>query len=249
QMHLPPLERKFDNGQSAYPDMILWHRTGLEPEIEELLRSKGREHFSVRYIYRSAVANYYIDEKGECFLIVDPEKNPRDHAGFPHDYRCFWNGQPRVSDVSIGIEVESGFTGNFTAAQLAACRKLQEVLRGRFIIADHRILDHRKVACRRGRGPALLRGRKADGLTSYERRALGIVPVLDPDVLRGLVDPNLDTIQQRYTDSEDYWYRVAPDPDLEKTARLVGWRLENGLWLRPEPAGNLQQAVPSSFSY
>jgi len=246
ERYLPPLKRLLEDGKAAYPDMILWHRTGLEPEIEEVLRSKGREHFSVRYIYRAAVTNYYIDEKGRCFLIVDPEKNPRHHAGYPRDFRCFWNGQARISDVAIGIEIESGFTGSLSRKQLATAKKLQEFIRGRFIIGDQRILDHRKVACRRGPGLTLLRGRKADGLTASERRALGIEPLLDPDVLRGLVDPNLDTIQRRRLDSEDYWYRVALDPDLEKSARLVGWRLENGLWQRPGPAG-VQKTESSSF--
>ncbi len=246
ERYLPPLERLMADGSPAYPDMILWHRTGLEPEVEEVLRSKGREHFSVRYIYRAAVANYYIDEKGRCFLIVDTDKNPRDHAGYPQDYRCLWNGQTRISDVSIGIEVESDFTGNFTQAQLATCKKLQEVIRGQYIIGDRRVLDHRKVACRRGPGLTLLRGRKADGLTAYERRVLGIESLLDPDVLRQVVDPNLDTIQKRRLDSEDYWYQVALDPDLEESARLVGWRLEDGLWLRPDLAG-VQKEMPSSF--
>ena len=243
ERYLPALRRRLADGSAAYPDMILWHRTGLEPEIEELLRSKGRKHFSVRYIYRAAVTNYYIDEKGLCFLIVDPEKNPRDHAGSPHDFRCFWNGQLRVSDVAIGIEVEGGFTGNLSRAQLATCKKLQEVIRGRYIIGDQRILDHRKVACRRGPRLALLRGRKADGLTASERGALGVKALLDPDVLRGLVDPNLDTIQRRQLDSEDNWYRVALDPGLEESALLMGWRLENGRWLRPEVAGGESQKI------
>jgi N-acetyl-anhydromuramyl-L-alanine amidase AmpD len=245
ERYLPPMERKLADGSRAYPDMILWHRTGLEPEIEEVLRSKGKEHFSLRYIYRAAVTNYYIDEKGNCFLIVDAEQNPRNHAGYPVDFRCLWNGQARVSDVSIGIEVEGGFTGNFNQAQLSTCKKLQEVLRGKFIIADHRILDHRKVACRRGPDLVLLRGRKADGLTSYERRVLDINAILDPDVLRGLVDPNLDIIQQRRLDSEDYWYNVEMDKDQQESARVVGWRYENGLWLRP--GLEEQQAIPASF--
>ncbi|HUU29447.1 MAG TPA: N-acetylmuramoyl-L-alanine amidase [archaeon] len=247
EKYLPPLERLLENGSPAYPDMILWHRTGLEPEVEDLLRSKGREHFSLPYIYRMAVSNYYIDEQGHCFLIVDPEKNPRHHAGYPYDFRCFWNGQSRVSDISIGIEIESGFFGDLSSAQLATARKLQEVIRGLFIIPDDRILDHRKVSCRRGPGLLLLRGRKVDGLTPSDRQALNLISVPDPDVLLGILDANLDMLQQRQADSTDYWYGVRIDPDLESSARIIGWRLVDGIWQRPALPGG-QKAYPSSSS-
>ena len=101
------------------------------------------------------------------------------------------------------------------------------------------------MACRRGPDLTLLRGRKADGLTAYERRVLDINPILDPDVLRGLVDPNLDIIQQRRQDSEDYWYNVEMDRDQQESARMVGWRHENGIWLRP--GTEKQQTIPASF--
>ncbi|MEA2063393.1 MAG: N-acetylmuramoyl-L-alanine amidase [Gemmatimonadota bacterium] len=236
ERYLPPLERRLADGSPAFPDMILWHRTGLEPEIEEVLRSRGRKHFSLRYIYRTAVTNYYIDENGLCFLVVDPEKNPRDHAGHPNDYRCFWSGQARVSDISIGIEIESGFLGSLSRAQLATARKLQELIRSRYIIQDDRVLDHAKVAVRRGPDRSLRRGRKADKLTVAERGVLGIGPILDPDVLRGLVDPNLDELQVRQKDSDDYWFHVELDPDLEQSARMAGWRKAGGRWLRPGAA-------------
>jgi len=233
EKYLPPLKRLLADGTPAYPDMIIWHRTGLEPEVEQLLREKGKKHFSLRYIYRMAVTNYYIDENGLCFLIVDPEKNPRDHSGNPCDFRCFWNGQTHVSDISIGIEIESGFYGDLSRRQLETARKLQEVIRARFIIPDERVLDHRKVACRKGPGPRLVRGRKADGLSPSDRLALNIAPTLDPDVLRGIVDPNLNIIQHRQADSTDYWYRVPIDPDLETSARKVGWFFAEGSWQPP----------------
>jgi len=237
EKYYPPLERKLADGSPAYPDMLLWHRTGLEPEIEEILRSRGKQHFSLRYIFRTAVANYYIDENGQCYLIVDPEKNARDNAGSPYDYRCFWDGEANVSDVSIGVEVEGWFQGDLSAAQLETALRLKQMLRSRWIIPESRVLDHRKVACRRGPDLRLERGRKADGLSRSDRLALGIQPVLDPDVLRGVVDPNLDGIQARQTDSLDYWFKVELDPDLEETAGRVGWRLQEGRWLRPGAPG------------
>ena len=230
-----PFQRRLPDGKPAYPDMILWHRTGLEPEVEEILRTRGKKHFSLRYIHRTAVANYYIDESGECFQVVDPEKNARDHAGAPFDFRCLWEGQTNISDVSIGVEVEGWFLGGLSPQQLATARKLQEMLRSRWIIPVERVLDHRKVACRRGPDRKLLRGRKADGLNASDRMALGIVKVLDADVLRRLVDPNLDEIQGRQSDNLDYWYNVELDPDLVETAELIGWRLDAGSWRRPAP--------------
>jgi len=241
QKYLTPLNRKFADGTPAYPDMIVWHRTGLEPEVEEVLRSKGRKQFSARYIYRMAAANYYIDESGNCFLIVDPEKNPREHAGHSIDFRCFWNGLQRVSDVSIGIEIEGGFLSVLSSKQLETARKLQEVIRGRFIIPDERVLDHKKVACRRGPDLRLLRGRKADGLTASDRAAIGIKPVLDPDVLRGIVDPNLNEIITRRADSTDYWYMVEIDPDLEESARRSGWQLSGRRWLSPDEVMQIEE--------
>jgi hypothetical protein len=233
ERYYPPLERRLPDGGRAYPDMLLWHRTGLEPDAEQLLRLKGRQHFSLRYIYRTSVANYYIDESGLCFLVTDPEKNARDHAGSPHDYRCFWDGQANISDVSLSVEVEGWFLGDLSASQHETMRRLQEMVRSRWIIPMQRVLDHRKVACRRGPDLRLERGRKADGLSASDRLALSIPPILDPDVLRGLVNPNLDGIQARQADSLDYWCGVPLDPDLEESARLTGWRPDNGRWLRP----------------
>ncbi len=244
--HLPPLKRQFDSGQSAYPDMILWHRTGVEPEVEKALRKKKRSHFSLNYIYRMAVTNFYIDELGNCYLIVDPDKNSRDHSGNPADYRCFWNGVNRVSDVSIGIEIEAWFTSQLTAAQLETARKLQQVLRSSYIIPDERVLDHKKVATRRGPDGVLVRGRKADGLTVSDRAAIGIEPVLDPDVLRGLVRPNLDDIALRRADSTDFWFNVELDPDLLTTIRLSrqGTDESTDTVRAPVPAS---VPIPSSF--
>ncbi len=234
--YLPPLKRQFDNGKPAFPDMIIWHRTGIEPEVEKILREKKRSQFSLNYIYRKAVTNFYIDELGKCFLIVDPDKNPRDHSGNPDDYRCFWNGLNRVSDVSIGIEIEAWFTSELTADQLQTARKLQQVLRSSYIIPDERVLDHKKVATRRGPGGILVRGRKADGLTGSDRAVIGIEPVLDPDVLRGLVSPNLDDIALRRADSTDFWFEVELDPDLLSSARLAGWKLSGRFWSAPAAA-------------
>ena len=180
------------------------------------------------------MANYYIDEDGKCYLIVDPDKNPRDHAGHSVTYRCFWNGESRVSDVSIGIEIESGFLGDLNPAQLKAARKLNEYLCSRWIIDPDRNIDHRKVGSRMGPGLMLTRGRKSDGLTLVDRRAIGIEhQVLDVDVLRGLVDPNLDELQQRRLDVDDFWFGVYPDPDLEISAQMVGWKFVGGQWIRP----------------
>jgi hypothetical protein len=233
EQYFPPLERHLEAGRPAFPDLLVWHRTGLDPEIGEILRAKGREHFSLRYIFRTSVTNYYIDEHGYCYLITDPEKNPRDHAGASYDYRSFWAGEPRVSDVSIGVEIESGFQGDLSLEQIDTARLLQEMLRCRFIIPLERIVDHRKVACRRGPDQRLVRGRKADGLTLADRQALGLAPVLDPDVLRSIVDPCLDDIQLRQSDSLDYWFKVPLDPDLETSARRVGWWMDGGFWRRP----------------
>ncbi|MFH1071051.1 MAG: N-acetylmuramoyl-L-alanine amidase [Candidatus Glassbacteria bacterium] len=247
QQYLPPLGRELADGSPAYPDMIVWHRTGLEPEIEKVLREKGRTQFSLRYIFRMAVTNYYIDERGNCFLIVDPDKNPRDHAGSPAAFRCFWNGEGRVSDVSVGIEIEAGFQSVLTQAQLETARKLQQMIRSLYVIPADRVLDHRKVASRRGPGLRLLRGRKADGLTPGDRIAIGIPVVLDPDVLRGVADPNLNEIQQRRADSNDYWYLTDVDPDLEESARAAGWHQDDGRWYSPaDSGGDLPVVQPSS---
>ncbi len=233
EKYLPPMERRLADGSPAFPDMIVWHRTGIDPQTARLLHSRGRSHYSLRYIYRMSACNYYIGEDGRCFLIVDPGQNPRQHAGQPEDLRCFWNGESRISDVSIGIEIEGGFFGDLSPAQLESARRLQQVLRGMYVIPAERVLDHRKVACRRGPGPSLVRGRKADGFTLADRLAMGIDPVLDPDILRGLADPNLVELQQRQTDITDFWYGVQIDPDLESVARLTGWSLTGGLWYRP----------------
>jgi len=99
-------------------------------------------------------AHYLIDEDGSVLALV-PEARRAWHAG-----RSAWQGQTRLNDASIGIELvnpghEWGYRP-FTEAQYAACIELCRAILARWPIPARRVLAHSDVAPDRKQDPGEL---------------------------------------------------------------------------------------------
>ena len=99
-------------------------------------------------------AHYLIDEDGTVVALV-PESERAWHAGISS-----WQGQPRLNDRSIGIELvnpghEWGYRP-FPDAQYAACIELCRAIVARWPIPARRVLAHSDVAPERKQDPGEL---------------------------------------------------------------------------------------------
>ncbi len=99
-------------------------------------------------------AHYLIDEDGAVVALV-PEALRAWHAGV-----SAWQGQSRLNDRSIGIELvnpghEWGYRA-FTEAQYAACIELCRAILERWPIPARRVLGHSDVAPDRKQDPGEL---------------------------------------------------------------------------------------------
>jgi N-acetylmuramoyl-L-alanine amidase len=99
-------------------------------------------------------AHYLIDEDGTVVALV-PESARAWHAGVSS-----WQGQPRLNDRSIGIELvnpghEWGYRA-FPDAQYAACIELCQAIVARWPIPARRVLGHSDVAPERKQDPGEL---------------------------------------------------------------------------------------------
>ena len=118
------------------PDMVVLHYTGMPTGPEALARMCDAE--------AKVSAHYMIEEDGRIFQLV-PEERRAWHAGV-----SFWKGERDINAVSIGIElVNPGHDGgyqDFPDDQIDALTGLLDAIRGRWEIADGRILGHSDVA-------------------------------------------------------------------------------------------------------
>jgi len=107
---------------------------------------------------RAGKANYLVARDGRVYCIV-AHPYRANHAGV-----SVWNGITRLSDHSVGIELEGYHTRPFTAAQYRSLKALLEELQQIYRIPDERVLEHYRVAYSRSsswiRRPH--RGRKRD---------------------------------------------------------------------------------------
>lgn len=116
--------------------MIVLHYTGMESGQAALDR--------LRDPTAKVSSHYLVEEDGRVFRMV-PEERRAWHAGV-----SFWKGQQDVNGASIGIEIvnpghEFGYRA-FPEAQIAALIELLDDIRGRWMIADSRIVGHSDVA-------------------------------------------------------------------------------------------------------
>jgi N-acetylmuramoyl-L-alanine amidase len=124
------------DARRAPPDMIVVHYTGMPTGEEALARMRDPA--------AKVSAHYMIETDGRIFELV-PEERRAWHAGV-----SFWKGERDINAVSIGIELvnpghEAGYP-DFPGEQIDALTGLLDAIRGRWDIADGRILGHSDVA-------------------------------------------------------------------------------------------------------
>jgi N-acetylmuramoyl-L-alanine amidase len=127
-------------------DLLLLHYTGM-PSAEAALARLADPVAKVS-------AHYLIDEDGTVVALV-PETARAWHAG-----ASSWQGQSRLNDRSIGIELvnpghEWGYRA-FPEPQYAACIELCRAILGRWQIPVWRVLGHSDVAPERKQDPGEL---------------------------------------------------------------------------------------------
>jgi N-acetylmuramoyl-L-alanine amidase len=139
----PNVDERPDGGAI---DALILHYTGM-PSAEAALARLCDPAAAVS-------AHYLVDEDGSVVALV-PEHRRAWHAG-----RSAWQGQERLNDTSIGIELvnpghEWGYRP-FTEAQYAACIELCQAILARWPIPACRVLAHSDVAPDRKRDPGEL---------------------------------------------------------------------------------------------
>ncbi|MCI3181166.1 N-acetylmuramoyl-L-alanine amidase [Caulobacter sp. CCUG 60055] len=142
---IPAPSPNFD-ARKAPPDMIVLHYTGMRGGEAALAR--------LRDPAAKVSAHYLVEEDGRVFSLVAEERRAW-HAG-----KSFWRGENDINSVSIGVEIvnpghEFGYRP-FPDAQIAAVIELLGEVRGRWDVADARILGHSDVAPGRKQDPGEL---------------------------------------------------------------------------------------------
>ena len=142
---IPAPSPNFD-ARTAPPDMVILHYTGMQSGAAALER--------LRDPAAKVSAHYLIEEDGRVFSLVAEERRAW-HAGV-----SFWRGERDINAVSLGVELvnpghEFGYRV-FPETQIAALIVLLDEIRGRWSIADARILGHSDVAPARKEDPGEL---------------------------------------------------------------------------------------------
>jgi N-acetylmuramoyl-L-alanine amidase len=127
-------------------DALILHYTGMPSAAAALARLRDPS--------AQVSAHYLIDDDGTVVALV-PESERAWHAGVSS-----WQGQPRLNDCSIGIELvnpghEWGYRA-FSGAQYAACIELCRAVVARWPIPARRVLGHSDVAPERKQDPGEL---------------------------------------------------------------------------------------------
>lgn len=127
-------------------DTIILHYTGMPTGVEALDRLCSADS--------QVSAHYLVEENGDIFELVDPEKRAW-HAGVSS-----WQGRENMNNSSIGIEVvnpghDHGYRA-FPERQIERLLELLGYLKARFDIPAHRFLGHSDVAPGRKQDPGEL---------------------------------------------------------------------------------------------
>ncbi len=124
-------------------DTVILHYTGMQTGTEALERLCS--------VGSGVSAHYLIEENGDIFELVAPEKRAW-HAGVSS-----WQGRENINDTSIGIEIvnpghEFGYR-DFPDQQIDRLIELLGFLKKRFNVPVARFLGHSDVAPARKQDP------------------------------------------------------------------------------------------------
>ncbi len=190
QKHLNPRFAKRPRQSTRF---IVVHSTegSLPSSLRTLSRGKVRRR---RYVSRGGHAHYLIAKNGTVYRILNP-KYRANHAGV-----SMWNGVERLSDHSLGIELEGYHNVPFTDRQYRSLRELLRILQKRFRVKDQDVLEHYRVAYSEPNrfNRKRRRGRKRDpGSDNFDRRKAGLKDEYpqDPDVIAGRISGDAGSIR------------------------------------------------------
>lgn len=157
--------------------------------------TEGREEGSLKKIRRLGEAHYFVGLDGRVYRIIHRTRIAT-HAG-----RSYWDGEKKIDEHSIGIEVTGYHNRDITLQQYAALAELLRQLRSLYNVSDNRILTHSMVAYgrpnrfhrynHRGRKRCAMIFARAD---VRERLGVSDKPFEDPEVKAGrlrVADPEL----------------------------------------------------------
>jgi len=152
-------------------------------------------------------AHYVIDNNGGIHYVIDRDYWI-DHAGTMSDResKALWNGDPDVSQHSIGIEVAANAGKEWNDRQYEAIKRLVHWLGAEYNIPAKNVLAHRQVSSTKFK----TRSRKADpyGLNWGKLDLPDNSQLIDLDVVTGALDPNLDEIRKNMKTSVGGWEGV-----------------------------------------
>lgn len=160
--------------------------------------TEGTAKGSLEKLSANGECHYVVDTDGTVYSIV-----PRGKIAY-HCGKSMWNGETRLDNVSVGIEIVGWHDREITDAQYASVRKLLAELKKKFKVPDERVLTHSMVAYGEPnhwqKQPH--RGRKRCGMrlalpAARTRLGLAKKPGSDPDLKAGRLkdaDPELTKI-------------------------------------------------------
>jgi N-acetylmuramoyl-L-alanine amidase len=127
-------------------DLIIIHYTGMEKVKEALTRLCDP--------LAKVSAHYLIDQKGQCYQLVDDQKRAW-HAGV-----SYWQGIRDINGISLGIELDNGGHDGglpfFPESQIQALVSLLISLSQKYHINKKKIIGHSDVAPLRKMDPGEL---------------------------------------------------------------------------------------------
>lgn len=127
-------------------DLIIIHYTGMKKVKEALMRLCDP--------LAKVSAHYLIDQKGQCYQLVDDQKRAW-HAGV-----SYWQGIRDINGVSLGIELDNGGhdwgLSFFPESQIQALLSLLTCLSQKYHIDKKKIVGHSDIAPMRKMDPGEL---------------------------------------------------------------------------------------------
>jgi N-acetylmuramoyl-L-alanine amidase len=127
-------------------DLIIIHYTGMEKVKEALTRLCDP--------LAKVSAHYLIDQKGQCYQLVDDQKRAW-HAGV-----SYWQGIRDINGISLGIELDNGGHDGglpfFLEPQIQALLSLLTCLSQKYHINKKKIIGHSDIAPLRKMDPGEL---------------------------------------------------------------------------------------------
>lgn len=189
---LNPGYKKIKRSKTKY---IIVHTSELGREATLRVVSKGKWVRGGRRCTHGGHTHYVIARNGRTYRIMD-KQFIADHAGL-----SMWDGETKISRVSIGIELVGYHYTPITNAQYRSVGKLIDILQGVYHLDDRAVLTHSQIAY--GRPNRWFkknhRGRKRCA-KNFIRSKAGLGPTwpYDPDVRAGRLTADADLAKVFY---------------------------------------------------